>query len=179
VGGGGAVFIDLDSPVLGASGVLIPQTDTAKTSFAGTYAFGAQEFNGTSAVGWEFDLVGQGNVSSLALDGTGMVNDAFGFFSVPPATYTGAAFGGTTSADAANPGRYTVKPLNITALTGSSVPFSVAIYQANGSQLFWLDEDAVAASLFLGTLQQIPPGSLAGLHGKIKHMATTRVQHKH
>jgi hypothetical protein len=178
VGGGGALIIDLDSALLGASGVLIPQTDTATTSFTGKYAFGAQEFNGTSAVGWEFDLVGQGNVSGLALDGTGMVNDAFGFFSVPPATHTGTTFGGTAHVDASHPGRYTVAPLNITAIAAPA-PFTVAIYQANGSQLFWLNEDAVAASLFLGTLEQIPPGSFAGLHAKIEPMFKRRAQYKH
>ena len=179
VGGGGALFVDLDAGFLGASGVLIPQTDTATASFTGKYAFGAQEFNGTSAVGWEFDHVGQGTVSNLTLNGTGLINDAFGFFSATPATYTGVPFGGTATPDAANPGRYTMVPLDITAITGSPVPFSVAIYQANGGQLFWLDENAVAASLFLGTIEQIPPGSLAGLHAKILPMGRTRVQHKH
>jgi hypothetical protein len=178
MGGGGALIVDLDPALLGASGVLIPQTDTASSSFTGKYAFGAQEFNGTSAVGWEFDLLGQGTVSSFAFGGTGIVNDAFGFFSATPTTYTGATFGGTASADAANPGRYTVTPLNITAITGSPVPFSVAVYQANGSQLFWLNADAVAGSLYLGTLQQIPPNSLAALHARMQQMAKTQAKHK-
>jgi hypothetical protein len=42
---GGALVLDLDGPLIG-TGVLIPQTDTSVASFAGNYAFGAQDFFG-------------------------------------------------------------------------------------------------------------------------------------
>jgi len=42
----------------------------------------------------------------------------------------------------------------------------MAIYQASGGYLFWVDEDALTLSL--GTLQQIPSGSRAGLYARSK-----------
>jgi hypothetical protein len=175
-GGGGALILSLDPVLQGSTGVLIPQTDTATNSFTGNYAFGAQDYNETSAVGWEFDYVGQGAVSASVLTGTGLVSDAFGFFSATPAVYTAVPFSGTATPDVANPGRYTMVPLDITPITGSAAPFSVAIYQASGGLLFWMDEDA--HTLSIGTLQQLTTVPVAGLHAKSKHMARTRVQHK-
>jgi hypothetical protein len=47
-------------------------------------------------------------------------------------------------------------------ITVSADPnYTTVIYQADGGQLFWLDEDANGVSVFLGTLQQ--QGSLTGL----------------
>ena len=73
---------------LNGTGVLIPQTDTATASFAGTYAFGAQADNDARGpnLGWEFDFVGQGSVSSGALSGaTGLLSDPFFIFNTTPA----------------------------------------------------------------------------------------------
>ena len=148
---GGALVADLDLNLNG-TGVLIPQTDTSTGSFAGNYAFGAQDYNGLSNVlGWEFDFVGQGSVTSGVLSGTGLVSDPFAFFSASPANYSGVPFAGTATPDGTNAGRYTI-PLNITAVAGSPVDFQVVIYQAGGGQLFWIDEDNL--SLFLGPLEQ-------------------------
>jgi hypothetical protein len=158
--GGGALIADLDWIVVG-TGILIPQTSTA--SFGGNYAFGAQVDNGLneSSFGWEFDFVGQGPVSSLALDGTGLVSDPF--FALdsgasPPSTYKGVTFTGTAVVDTNNPGRYTL-PLVVTTGVGSPLDSSVIIYQASGGQLLWMSEDA--NDLFLGSLQQ--QGPLTGL----------------
>jgi hypothetical protein len=59
--------------------------------------------------------------------------------------------------DGVNPGRYTIStaggPLAIATVGGWSTNYyNVVIYQANGGQLFWIDENSM--SVFLGTLQQ-------------------------
>jgi hypothetical protein len=152
---GGALVADLDDSLSGATGVLVPQTDTAPASFAGNYAFGAQETNTNETGGWEFDFVGQGSVFGGGdFSGTGLVSDPSFFFSAN-ATDSGVTFTGAHAADAANPGRYTMVSPNwlvITAVPGSPVNFTVVIYQASGGQLFWLNEDT--DSLFLGSLQK-------------------------
>ena len=74
---GGALIANLDPITLG-TGVLIPQTDTSTAGFAGNYAFGAQDFFNGGKVGWEFDFVGQGTVTSGVLSGTGLISDPFG-----------------------------------------------------------------------------------------------------
>ena len=172
---GGALMADLDTSTVVAlvgTGVLIPQTDTATTDFTGNYAFGAQTYfpctiSGTLVV-CEFDFVGQGSVTSLALSGTGLVSDPYSFFS-STATDTGVGFSGTAVADTNNPGRYTITP----AITvGAPVDFNVVIYQASGGQLLWLDEDS--NDLFLGSLQQ--QGSLTGLPAAKKAAARSKLK---
>jgi hypothetical protein len=155
---GGALVADLDLNVNG-TGVLIPQTDTSTGSFAGNYIFGAQDYNDLSKVlGWEFDFVGQGSVTSGVLSGTGLISDPFASFSASPENYSGVPFKGTATPDGTNAGRYTM-PLNITAVAGSPVNLQVVIYQVSGRELFWMDEDN--HSVFLGFLEQ--QGSLTGL----------------
>ncbi len=153
---GGAVVADLDINVSG-TGLLIPQTSVATANFAGKYAFGAQSYNAVN--GEEFDFVGQGTVTSLALTGTGLVSDPFDFFDTPVSgTDSGATFSGTAVADSLHPGRYAI-PLQVSAGICTSPTFQVVIYQANGGQLLWLDEDS--GSLFLGTVEK--QGTLTGL----------------
>jgi hypothetical protein len=175
-GGGGALFLDLDPVLASGSGVVIPQTDSAANSFSGNYAFGAQDYNSTGALGYEFDYVGEGAVVEGVLTGTGAINDSFGFFSSTAAIYNAVPFSGTAAPDVANPGRYTMAPLDITAISGSKVPFSMAIYQASGGLLFWIDEDA--SSLSFGTLQQEKTASQVGRHSKKKLTARTQMHHK-
>jgi hypothetical protein len=166
-GGGGALVLALDSYYAGGTGVVAPQTDASTASFAGNYAFGAQDYY-TGNPGWEFDFVGNGSVASGSLTGVGLVNDPFSFFiSLTYGLYSAVPFSGTLTPDPLNAGRYTI-PLNVTA-AGASVPFQVVIYQASGGQLFWIDEDTtvtypndqIGTSLFSGSLQQ--QGSLTGL----------------
>jgi len=180
---GGALIADLDdgdNPVglgLNGTGVLVSQTDTKTTSFTGDYAFAAQDYNQISTTGSEFDFVGQGSVTDLALSGTGLVSDPFFFFSGNFAD-NGVGFSGTATPDASNVGRYTI-PLSITVVTGSPVAFPVVIYQAGGGQLFWLDvgvDGDAANSVFLGPLEQ--QGSLTGLPAVAKGAAKFRLKHQ-
>ena len=53
---GGALIADMDVPLAGGTGVLIPQTDTSSASFTGNYAFGAQVINDFCC---ELDFVGR------------------------------------------------------------------------------------------------------------------------
>jgi len=179
-GGGGALLVNLDAGLEGGVGLAVPLTDTATNSFAGNYAFGAQDFESafvSGAPGWEFDYVGQGSVSSGSLSGTGAVNDTFEFFSTSPNIYNAVPFSGTIKADPANVGRYSMAPLNITVVTGSPTPFSMAIYQASGSVLFWINEDS--NSLSFGTLQQSLTPVRAGLNAKRKFTVHAAVRSKH
>jgi hypothetical protein len=159
---GGALIAELDGFDLSGTGVLVPQTDTSTSSFAGSYAFGAQADNNSRGptLGWEFDFVGQASVGSDAFSGApGLISDPFFIFNnTPPDGTDMGTFSGTAVPDGANAGRYTMK-LDVTVTADPS--YTLAIYQANGGQLFWLDEDANGDSVFLGSLQQ--QGSLAGL----------------
>jgi hypothetical protein len=153
---GGALVTDLDT-TLNGTGILIPQTDTNTASFTGNYAFGAQDYNFLSeGDGWEFDFVGQGAVTSLALKGTGLASDPWIALGANP-TDSPVRYSGTAAPDGSNAGRYTI-PFAI-AFDGIKNDFSVVIYQANGGELLWLDEDDY--SVFLGSLQQ--QGSLTAL----------------
>jgi hypothetical protein len=165
---GGALVADLDgaNPVTGlnGTGVLIPQTDTSTASFAGSYAFGAQAYNVPRGddLGDEFDFVGQGVVRSDAFsEAPGLLSDPFFIFNATLSDGTDTAkFSGDALPDPDNAGRYTMNPLGIT-VAADPQNFTTVVYQANGGQLFWLDENANGRSVFLGSLQQ--QGSLSGL----------------
>jgi hypothetical protein len=159
---GGALIADLDAALPGGVGILIPQTDTATTSFVGKYALGAQGYNDFCC---EFDFVGVAQVlNDGELKGTGVVGDPFYTFGAS-ATNSNVGFDGTPLPDTDNIGRYTLfdtnptpNPLNL-LIGGLLTPFDVVVYQASGGQLFWLNEDPL--SVFVGSLQQ--QGSLTGL----------------
>jgi hypothetical protein len=159
---GGALVADLDGFNLNGTGVLIPQTDTSTASFAGSYALGTQSDNDPRGptLGWEFDFVGQGLVSSGALSqATGLVSDPFFIFNnTPPDGTDTATFAGTASPDPANPGRYT---MNLGVTIAADPTYNTVVYEASGAQLYWLDENKNGESVFLGSLQQ--QGSLTGL----------------
>jgi hypothetical protein len=151
---GGALVVDLDTSLNG-TGEILPQSDPATASFTGNYAFGAQAFSSVPPVGWEYDLLGQGQVTSGVLAADGIISDPFGAFnSGVSAGYTGVSLTGTATPDGVNLGRYTMlsSPLavNISGLGVSDL--SVVIYQASGDQLIWMEEDT--NSLFGGTIQQ-------------------------
>jgi len=79
-----------------------------------------------------------------------------------------------------NLGRYTMYPPNLFVidLTATSTSYSVAIYQASGGQLFWVDEDEFLAfrddSVFGGSLQlqSATPTPLSA----VKEVATTKLK---
>jgi hypothetical protein len=152
---GGALIADLDA-IFGGAGVLIPQTDNVAADFAGNYAFGAQQYNGDGF--YEMDFVGQGSVTSSALTGTGLVSDPGIFLNGGASTDTGVTISGTATPDPANLGRFTI-PLTFTVSSTATTLNNVAIYQASGGQLFWIDEDP--NSVFLGPIEQ--QGSLTAL----------------
>jgi len=155
-GTGGGVLAELD-PSLNGTGILLSQTDTTHSSFTGPYAFGGQDFNFIAeGAGWEFDFAGSGTVSGLTLTGNALISDPFDTFNSSP-TLTGRPFSGTATSDGANAGRY-IFPLAVT-VAGVENDFATVIYQADGSQLLWLDEDE--DSVFLGSFQQ--QGSLTGI----------------
>ena len=167
---GGGLVADLDGLTLNGTGVLVPQTDTSKVSFTGNYAFGAQADSNPRGMGfgWEFDLVGQGSVNSgVVSQGTGLISDPFFIFDqTPPDGKDTATFSGTAVPDLANPGRYTMT-LDVTVKADPT--YNTVIYQADGGQLFWLDENKNGSSVFLGSVQKqglLPP--LPGLHRRLK-----------
>jgi hypothetical protein len=166
-GGGGALIVDLDSFLAGGTGVLIPQTDTTPGDFTGSssgYAFGAQAYSNSTP---EFDLAGVGTFTAGAFSGTGLLNDVYGYFgtAMPDAgvTFTGAPL---ADADEATTGRYalfgfnaTPNPLVVTVVPGTPEDFDVVIYQAGGTQAYWLNEQG--DTLWLGPIEQ--QGSLTGV----------------
>ncbi len=152
-GTGGALLLDLDTILAGGTGTILPQTETSTTSFAGQYGFGAQVQNS----GLEFDFVGPGSVTSGAFSGSGDLSDPFeSLGETKPAGP--AQFAAIPLPDPNNPGRYTMLSTNSTpnplviTIAGTPNDFDVVMYQANGQQLFWLNEDF--SSVFLGSFQQ-------------------------
>jgi hypothetical protein len=163
---GGGLLLDLDSVLAGGVGFAVPQTDTSTARFAGKYTFGAQSY---SQAFFEFDFVGQGSVTSGTLSSTGLLSDPFLTLGEAKGVNSGVSFSGPTQADTSNPGRYTLfstnttpNPFKIKIPTVPATPLDVAIYQASGGELLWLNEDA--SNLFFGLLQQ--QGSLSGIPTK-------------
>ena len=164
--GGGALLLDLDASVAGGTGFMIPQTDNTTTDFTGNYAFGLQDDNFplSTFTLFEFDLVGEGAMTSGTLKGTALVSDP-ALTLGGNATNAGVKVNAVPLPDPINAGRYTMlstnspqNPLQLT-VNGTVKDFDVVMYQANGGQLIWVDEDP--SDVFLGTLQQF--GSFATL----------------
>jgi hypothetical protein len=184
---GGGLVADMSGVFFG-SGVLYPQTDTTVADFTGStsgYAFGGQDYNDLdlteAQTSFEFDFVGQGTFDTSGdFSGYGELNDVFNAFGTATQD-TAVTFAGTPVPDVAttNPdGRYTL-PLVVTIPTTTPIvqDLNVVIYQASGTQAFWLDEDA--DSVFLGPIEQqgtlLPPSASAG-KGVAK---SARPKHKH
>jgi len=180
-GGGGALVLDMNSSLAGGTGVMVPQTSTAGASFAGNYAVGWQDFNYFSpeaCADCEFDMLAQGTMASGgALSLTGLVSDPFFTLGTPHPTSSGDTFTGTPNPDASNHGRYSMIPPNslAAAIDGANGGFDLSIYQASGTQLFWLclDDNTV----FVGPLEQ--QGSLTGLPAVSRPLAKPEVKPKH
>jgi hypothetical protein len=163
-GGGGGLVLDLDSNLSGGTGIVVPQTDLSSADLSGNYAFGAQE----AFPSGEYDYLGQGTVSSLALTGTGLVSDPIpapdSYFGPNPELYTNVSMTGTATPDAneATNGRYTINPFFVNAYPSS--PFdnlSLGIYQASAGLLLFMEDSNSVGS---GSFQQ--QGSLTGLPAK-------------
>jgi hypothetical protein len=166
-GGGGALLLDLDGVLPSGTGFVVPQIDSATTSFTGNYAAGWQDYNAFSGcVGCEFDMVAQGSMTAGgALSLTGLVSDPFSTLGTPDLTSFGNTFTGTPLADTTNVGRYSMLSTNTvpnplaTTIDGAPFSFDLVIYQASGGQLVWLNVDG--DSVFLGPLEK--QGSLSTL----------------
>ncbi len=169
---GGALFLDTDPILASGIGVVTPQTDatTAVADFNGSYAVGWQNFNSFSSNQsldfLEFDMLAQGTMTSggaLSLT-NGLVSDPLETLGLGVTRTTGS-FTGTPLADSANPGRYTMSKSNATpnplsaTIHGATRVFDLSIYQASGTQLYWIEIDG--NGVFLGLLEQ--QGSLTGL----------------
>jgi hypothetical protein len=178
-GGGGALLVDLDPGMsagffINSIGVVVPQTDTSVSSAQGGYAFQGQfrEPNDEADFTGQGTLVAgtQGGASGLTFSGTGALNDPFGDFGTIKLN-NGVTFSGFFQPDASNPGRYDVNG-GLVSIPGET-PLTVAVsaYQANGSQIFWLEEDT--NSLFGGQLQQqaatLPTVTKAAAKSRQKH----------
>lgn len=156
-GTGGGLLMDTDAFFAGGTGILIPQTDTSTSSFTGQYAIGGQDQNYLTGGLGELDFVGGATVTSGTLSGSALVSDPFLTLGAK-ATDSGVRFLGTPLPDPSNAGRFSMLSTNSTPnpleirVGGLVQDFDVVMYQANGGQFFWLDEDA--ASVFLGSLQQ-------------------------
>lgn len=170
--GGGALLLDLDMALTGGTGLVIPQTDTSTSSFTGDYGFAGQDQNFLTTAG-EFDFVGAGTVTSGSIDGNALVSDPFLTLGAK-STNTGVNFSGTPQPDPSNPGRYTMLSTNATpnplTISIKTIPqeFDVVMYQANGDQIFWLNEDS--ASVFFGSWQQF--GAFTSPHSAIRTVRT-------
>lgn len=169
---GGALFLDTDPILASGIGVVTPQTDatTAVADFNGNYAVGWQNFNAfssnTNLDFLEFDMLTQGTMTSggaLSLT-NGAVSDPLETLGLGVTTTTGS-FTGIPLADSANPGRYTMSKSNTTpnplsaTINGATRVFDLSIYQASGTQLYWIELDS--KGVFLGPLER--QGSLTGL----------------
>jgi hypothetical protein len=160
---GGALLVDLDDFLPGGTGVAIPQTDTSTADFTGSYGFGGQGQNFAFGPD-EFDFVGEGSVTSGTITAGADLGDPFLTFGAQ-ATNTGVMFSGTPLPDPNNAGRYTMlstnstpNPLQVTLKGGIVEDFDVVVYQASGTELFWLNEDSTTE--FFGPLLQF--GSFSG-----------------
>lgn len=65
----------------------------------------------------------RGSLRRGVLTGSLLLNDEFGVFSASSELYTAVPFLGAAAPDVVNPGRYTIAPLDIPAITGSPAPF--------------------------------------------------------
>lgn len=94
----------------------------------------------------------------------GTVNDPFETLGLGVTSTTGS-FTGIPQADSANPGRYTMSKSNTTpnpfsaTINGATLVFDLSVYQASGTQLYWVEVDS--KGVFLGSLER--QGSLTGL----------------
>jgi len=160
---GGGLVIDLDTPLPGGIGVVIPQTDTTATDFNGNYAAGFQDFNYFSTCGGcEFDMVGPFTVTAGALSTASIGADD----SDPLDTLTGMETTGDTYSStplAVSAGYFSMSSLNTTANplaaslnAGAVTPsFDTDIYQASATTLYWLNFGSLGVqdTVFLGAIE--------------------------
>ena len=136
-GTGSALFVELDSEVLG-HGVLVSQAATSAT--AGNNAI---NLDGDVIVG-PVDVVGQvSSNGSSAFSGSADANELF-----VPSQLSSVPLAGTFSADTTNAGRYT----GTLSLNGAIAPYGLVFYQANGGLALHILEDPL--NVGIGVIEQ-------------------------
>lgn len=161
-GGGGALLSEMDANHVGI-GVLVPQTDSDATHFAGDYTFGAQGRNDAPA---EFDFLGEATVTAGAFAGTGVLSDPFASGLTGNAMeFSNVSFASTATPDGGHPGRFTFSPVVLSS-TGLANPIDLTFtaYQANAGQLFWVGMDSTIVSdgsIEQNTLAGASPANMA------------------
>lgn len=166
-GTGGALLVDLDT-VLNGTGILLPQTDVATSSFTGNYSFGASLIAGCDGI-CEIDFAGQGAASVLTsssgfgneLTGNGLWDDPAELIGETSPTANDVTFNGQLSPDEDQTGRYFMSDLELQSADFDRVDFSFTVFQANGGQLVWTADNESGLLVGSGTLQQ--QGSLTGI----------------
>jgi hypothetical protein len=136
-GTGSALFVELDSEVLG-HGVLVSQAATSAT--AGNNAI---NLDGDVIVG-PVDVVGQvSSNGSSAFSGSADANELF-----VPSQLSSVPLAGTFTADTTNAGRYT----GTLSLNGAIAPYGLVFYQANGGLALHILEDPL--NVGIGVIEQ-------------------------
>jgi hypothetical protein len=176
---GGGLLLEWDSALSGETGVFIPQTDTTTPDFAGSYAAGFTDFNDINLTGdcvygvCEFDMVGPFTMTA------GLLNTTTAYDSDPFGTISGVESITDTYTSTpllVSPGYYSMSDANSTpnplgvSIDGIPGEFQADIFQASGTQLFWIETDT--GGVFLGPIEQ--QGSLTGLPGLKKRQTQTQ-----
>ena len=160
-------MIDLTAIFSGGTGVATPQTDTSTASFAGNYAFGAQDFNGIS------EHPRAGSRHNRSTRGDRAHHRSVRFLCRSSSKLHGCSLHSHNHARPNQRRTLSTPALEMTPVSGSPADFQVAIYQASGGQLYWIDEDT--DSLFLGSVQSL---SLSRSHAASKTSTKRIVSHK-
>lgn len=137
---GGALVAEMDTNLVGI-GAVLPQTDTALADFKGAYTFGAQGRSG-SADGFEFDYLGETNVTAGSFAGTAALSDPFAALTGTAGEFSKVTLAGTAERDASDAGRFTFSPLAVSSTDfASPLNLTVTAYQASAGQLVWVQMD--------------------------------------
>jgi hypothetical protein len=103
----------------------------------------------------EFEILGAAATDDGAFNGKGFIHDPTGAFDDgTPIAASDSTFIGTFTDDGRAIGRYTSGTGGFTAASASagvSIPLTVTVYDANGSQLFWIETDS--GSTWGGSIQ--------------------------
>jgi hypothetical protein len=148
---GGALVVELDANLIG-SGLLIPQATSAGPNIgdiAPDVVFGAQG-NGSVDTGDgtainEFELMGALATDDGSVAGEGFIDDPFAILTGSVLGDNNSTFSATFTDDGEGIGRYTSGEAGFAAFSSvadQSFEFSVTAYDANGSQLFWIETDS-------------------------------------
>ena len=178
---GGALIVDLSPGFVtqGGMGVITPQTDTTSTDFSGNYAAGFQNFNYFEVASFcgdcELDMVGPFTMASGGALATAAIgaDDSDPFGTISGLESTGDPYGPISPAPVAA-GYFTMQPPNFLTSTigGVAGGFSVDVFQASATTLYWINIDTSDSTVWLGTLQAQASTAAA----RAAHRSTTKIQ---